>query len=176
MLFAWLQMPIIKPNLKVLTEPFLATKSKALPIYVLNGPNLNLLGQREPEIYGRTTLADIGKLAAKRAKERGLSIVFRQSNHEGRLIDWVHEASKKSAGLIINGGAYTHTSVALHDALRALDRPIIEVHLSNPYAREEFRRHSLISPLAKGVIVGFGANGYMLAVDAMAAFLERVDS
>jgi 3-dehydroquinate dehydratase-2 len=149
-----------------------AKKSKALPIYVLNGPNLNLLGLREPQIYGRTTLAEIGRMVAKQAKTHGLSVVFRQSNHEGDLIDWVQEARTKSAGLIINGGAYSHTSVALHDALRALDRPLVEVHLSNPFAREEFRHHSLISPLAKGVIVGFGAQSYVLAVDALAALIE----
>ena len=150
----------------------MATKPKALPIYVLNGPNLNLLGQREPEIYGRTTLAEIGKMTAKRAKERGLSTVFRQSNHEGELIDWIQEARTKAAGLIINGGAYTHTSVALHDALRALGRPVVEVHLSNPHAREKFRHRSHISPLATGVIVGFGAQSYLLAVDAMASLLQ----
>ncbi|MDE1938329.1 MAG: type II 3-dehydroquinate dehydratase, partial [Alphaproteobacteria bacterium] len=131
-----------------------------MPIYVLNGPNLNLLGQREPDIYGRTTLAKIGQMMAERAKTHGLSIVFRQSNHEGELIDWIQEARIKSAGMIINGGAYSHTSLALHDALRSLDRPLVEVHLSNPFAREEFRHHSRLSPVAKGVIVGFGAQSY----------------
>ncbi|HEY0283488.1 MAG TPA: type II 3-dehydroquinate dehydratase [Rhizomicrobium sp.] len=150
----------------------MAKKSKTLPIYVLSGPNLNLLGLREPEIYGRTTLAEIGRMVTKRAKSHGLSVVFHQSNHEGDLIDWVQEARTGSAGLIVNGGAYTHTSVALHDALRAVDRPVVEVHLSNPFAREEFRHHSLISPLAKGVIVGFGALSYVLAVDALAALIE----
>ena len=145
---------------------------KSLPIYVLNGPNLNLLGLREPQIYGRTTLAEIGKLAAKRAKSHGLSVVFRQSNDEGKLVDWIQEARTKSAGLIINGGAYSHTSLALHDALRALDKPVVEVHLSNPFAREEFRHHSRLSPVAKGVIVGFGAQSYVLAVDALASLLE----
>lgn len=145
---------------------------KPLPIYVLNGPNLNLLGLREPEIYGRTTLDEIGKLVAKQAKTRGLSVVFRQSNHEGELIDWIQEARTKSAGMILNGGAYSHTSLALHDALRALDKPLVEVHLSNPFAREEFRHHSYISALAKGVIVGFGAGSYVLAVDALASLLE----
>jgi 3-dehydroquinate dehydratase-2 len=149
-----------------------AKKSKALPIYVLNGPNLNLLGLREPEIYGRTTLAEIAKMVAKQAKTHGLAVVFRQSNHEGELIDWIQEARTKSAGLIINGGAYSHTSLALHDALRALDRPLVEVHLSNPFAREEFRHHSRISPVAKGVIVGFGAQSYVLAVDALACLIE----
>ena len=145
---------------------------KSLPIYVLNGPNLNLLGLREPEIYGRTTLAQIGRMAAKQAKTHGLSVVFRQSNHEGELIDWIQEARAKSAGLIINGGAYSHTSIALHDALRALDKQVVEVHLSNPFAREEFRHYSFISPLAKGVIVGFGAQSYVLAVDALASLIE----
>jgi 3-dehydroquinate dehydratase-2 len=149
-----------------------AKKSKALPIYVLNGPNLNLLGLREPEIYGRTTLVEIGRIVTKQAKLHGLSVVFRQSNQEGDLVDWIHEARTKSAGLIINGGAYSHTSVALHDALRAVDRPVVEVHLSNPFAREEFRHHSYISPLAKGVIVGFGAQSYVLAVDALACLIE----
>jgi 3-dehydroquinate dehydratase II len=149
-----------------------AKKSKTLPIYVLNGPNLNLLGLREPEIYGRTTLAEIGRMVAKHAKTHGLSVVFRQSNHEGELIDWIQEARAKAAGLIVNGGAYSHTSLALHDALRALDRPVVEVHLSNPFAREGFRHHSYISPLAKGVIVGFGAQSYVLAVDALALIIE----
>ena len=150
----------------------MAKKSKALPIYVLSGPNLNLLGLREPQIYGRTTLAEIAKMVAGRAKTHGLSVVFRQSNHEGELIDWIQEARTMSAGLIINGGAYSHTSLALHDALRALDRPVVEVHLSNPFAREEFRHHSRISPVAKGVIVGFGAQSYVLAVDALACLIE----
>jgi 3-dehydroquinate dehydratase-2 len=149
-----------------------AKNSKVLPIYVLSGPNLNLLGLREPQIYGRTTLAEIGKMVAKQAKTHGLSVVFRQSNHEGELIDWIQEARTMSAGLIINGGAYSHTSLALHDALRALDKPLVEVHLSNPFAREEFRHHSHISPVAKGVIVGFGAQSYVLAVDALACLIE----
>jgi len=143
------------------------------PIYVLNGPNLNLLGSREPEIYGRTTLADIGDMAAAEAKVRGFELVFRQSNHEGDLVEWIQEARLKAAGVIINGGAYTHTSVAIHDALRAVDVPVVEVHLSNTFAREEFRHHSLISPVAKGLIVGFGANSYVLAVDALASLIEE---
>jgi 3-dehydroquinate dehydratase II len=151
----------------------LAKKSRALPIYVLNGPNLNLLGLREPEIYGRTTLPEIGKMVASRAKAHGLTTVFRQSNHEGELVDWIQEARTKACGVIINGGAYSHTSLALHDALRAVDRPVVEVHLSNPFAREEFRHHSRISPVAHGVIVGFGAHSYVLAVDALASLVER---
>jgi 3-dehydroquinate dehydratase-2 len=139
-----------------------------LPVYVLNGPNLNLLGFREPEIYGRATLADIEKATAARAKQHGLKIVFRQSNHEGELIDWIHEARGKGSGVIINPGAYSHTSIALFDALKALDKPIIEVHLSNPHRREAFRHHSYVSEAAKGVICGFGSTGYLLAVEAMA--------
>lgn len=148
-------------------------QSRALAIYVLNGPNLNLLGQREPDIYGRTTLADIGDMAAARAKSRGFEVVFLQSNHEGELVEWIHEARTKAVGVIINGGAYTHTSVAIHDALRALACPVVEVHLSNTFAREEFRHRSLISPVAKGLIAGFGANSYVLAVDALASLIEE---
>jgi 3-dehydroquinate dehydratase-2 len=151
----------------------LPKNARAKAIYVLNGPNLNLLGTREPDIYGRTTLADIGKLAARQAKVHGLSVVFRQSNHEGELVEWIQEARSKAAGVIINAGAYTHTSVALHDALRALECPIIEVHLSNTFAREEFRHHSHISPVATGLILGFGANSYVLAIDAIASLIEE---
>ena len=132
-------------------------------ITILNGPNLNMLGQREPEIYGATTLADIEALCAAEAKARGLTLVFKQTNHEGELVDWVQQAAA-SAGLIINAGAYTHTSVALHDALKTLSIPIIEVHLSNIYQREPFRHHSYLSPVAKGVICGLGAKGYVLAM------------
>jgi 3-dehydroquinate dehydratase II len=150
----------------------LARKSKLLPVYVLNGPNLNLLGLREPEIYGRTTLADIEKLAEARAKTHGLTLVLRQSNHEGELVDWIQEARTASSGVVINAGAYTHTSVAIHDALRALDKPIVEVHLSNPQARETFRHTSYISLVADGVIAGFGAEGYVLAIAAIASLIE----
>ncbi|HUO99186.1 MAG TPA: type II 3-dehydroquinate dehydratase [Rhizomicrobium sp.] len=146
-------------------------KARALPVYVLNGPNLNLLGTREPDIYGRSTLADIGKKTAERAKCHGLSVVFRQSNHEGELVEWIQEARTKAAGVVINAGAYSHTSVALHDALRALDCPIVEVHLSNTFAREKFRHRSHISPVATGLIVGFGANSYILAIDAIASLI-----
>ena len=139
-----------------------------LPVYVLNGPNLNLLGTREPEIYGRATLADIEKATAARAKQHGLKIVFRQTNHEGVLVDWIHEALTKGCGVIINAGAYSHTSIALHDALKALDKPVIEVHLSNPKRREAFRHHSYVSEAAKGVIFGLGSTGYRLAIEAMA--------
>jgi 3-dehydroquinate dehydratase-2 len=149
-----------------------ARKSKPLPIYVLNGPNLNLLGQREPEIYGRATLADIGKMVAARAKTHGLGVTFRQSNHEGDLVGWIQDCRTKGCGLILNAGALTHTSVALLDACRALSHPIIEVHLSNPYAREPFRHRSFISAAATGVICGLGAKGYVIAVDALAELLK----
>jgi len=148
-------------------------KSKTLPIYVLNGPNLNLLGTREPEVYGTTTLPQIGKLVAARAKAHGLIVAFRQSNHEGELVDWIQECRTKGRGLILNAGALTHTSVALYDACRALSHPIIEVHLSNPYAREPFRHRSFISKAANGVICGLGATGYTVAVDALAALLKE---
>ena len=147
-------------------------KSKPLPIYVLNGPNLNLLGTREPEVYGRTTLAEIGKMVAARAKSHGLATEFRQSNHEGELVDWIQACRTKGCGLILNAGALTHTSVALYDACRALTHPIVEVHLSNPYAREPFRHRSYISAAANGVICGLGALGYVVAVDALAALLK----
>jgi 3-dehydroquinate dehydratase-2 len=146
--------------------------AKTQAIYVLNGPNLNLLGAREPEIYGRTTLAEIGKLVAARAKAHGLTSDFRHSNHEGELVDWLQEARTKAAGVILNAAGLTHTSVALLDACRMLDRPLIEVHLSNPFAREDFRAHSFISPAATGVICGLKANGYLLAVDALAALIK----
>ena len=141
---------------------------------VLNGPNLNMLGQREPEIYGRDTLADIEKSCRKKAKELGLEIDFRQSNQEGELVSWIQEAAKGHAGILINAGAYTHTSVALLDALLAAGRPVIEVHLSNIFRREDFRHHSYISRAAQGVICGLGPQGYLLALDAMAK-LARPD-
>ncbi|MBV9331720.1 MAG: type II 3-dehydroquinate dehydratase [Alphaproteobacteria bacterium] len=147
-----------------------------LPIYVLNGPTLNLLGQREPEVYGRTTLAEIGKSVAARARDHGLSVVFRQSNHEGDLIDWIIEARSKGSGVILNAGAFTHTSIAIYDALRAFGKPIIEVHLSNPHARERFRQRSFVSLVADGVIVGLREQGYLLATDAMARLVEGARS
>ncbi len=142
------------------------------PIYILNGPNLNLLGQREPGIYGHETLADLEKNCAAKAKAVGISADFRQSNTEGELIGWIHEAQNKASGIIINAGAYTHTSVAIHDALRAVAMPTIEVHLSNVYKRETFRHHSFISPVAHGVICGFGAQSYELAIDGMIKILK----
>lgn len=141
----------------------------AKPIFVLNGPNLNLLGSREPEIYGSTTLADIEAQVRARAAQGALTVDFRQSNHEGDLVDWLQEARTKAAGVILNAGAYTHTSVALHDALKALEIPVIEVHISNPYRREPFRHTSYISPAVTGTICGVGAQGYALAVEALAA-------
>ncbi|HYD14033.1 MAG TPA: type II 3-dehydroquinate dehydratase [Allosphingosinicella sp.] len=142
----------------------------ALPlVYVLNGPNLNLLGMREPEIYGTDTLDDIAGRLEDKAKGLGLEIDMRQSNHEGHLIDWLHEAQARSAkAVILNPGGFSHTSVALHDAVKAIDVPVIEVHLSNPQARESFRRRSFIAPAAKGTIAGFGPLGYELALDAAA--------
>ena len=142
-------------------------------ILILNGPNLNLLGLREPEIYGRTTLGEIRDLCAGWAKPLGLAVDFRQTNAEGTLIDWIQEARGAFAGLILNAGAYTHTSVALYDALKAIAKPAVEVHLSNPFAREPFRHHSYVSPAAIGLICGFGAEGYRLALEALAAHLLK---
>ena len=138
-------------------------------IYVLNGPNLNLLGLREPEIYGTETLDDIGERLEERAKALGVSIDMRQSNHEGHLIDWLHEANARGAkAALLNAGGFTHTSVALHDAIKSIPLPVIEVHLSNPHGRESFRHRSLVGRAAKGSIAGFGALGYELALDAAA--------
>jgi 3-dehydroquinate dehydratase-2 len=141
----------------------------AQDVFILNGPNLNLLGQREPAVYGATTLADIEASCRERAKRLGLGTVeFRQSNHEGMLVDWIQEAAARSAAVVINPGAYTHTSIALHDAIRGTGVRVVEVHLSNVHAREAFRHHSYVSPVASGVIVGFGPQGYLLALDAIA--------
>jgi 3-dehydroquinate dehydratase-2 len=138
-------------------------------IYVLNGPNLNLLGFREPEIYGTETLDDIGERLEERANALGVAIDMRQSNHEGHLIDWLHEANAKGAkAVLLNAGGFTHTSVALHDAIKSIQVPVIEVHLSNPHARESFRHRSLVGRAAKGSIAGFGGLGYELALDAAA--------
>lgn len=138
-------------------------------IYVLNGPNLTLLGTREPEIYGADTLDEIAGQLEDRARELGVEVEIRQSNHEGHLIDWLHEAQAEGAkAVILNAAGFTHSSVALHDAVKAISTPVIEVHLSNPQARESFRRRSLIAPAARGTIAGFGALSYLLALDAAA--------
>ena len=142
-------------------------------VFILNGPNLNLLGTREPAVYGAATLADVEQLSAAACAQHGLALSFRQTNHEGQLVDWIHEAGRlhaqgELAGLIINAGAYTHTSVALHDAIKGTGIACIELHISNVFAREAFRHHSYISPVAKAVICGFGVQGYPLAVVALA--------
>lgn len=139
-------------------------------IYVLNGPNLNLLGTREPEIYGSDTLDDIAGRLEDRATQLGLSVDVRQSNHEGHLIDWMHEAQARGAkAVLLNAGAFTHTSLALYDCIRSIATPVIEVHLSNPHAREEYRHHSYVGMAAKGTICGFGALSYLLALEAAAS-------
>jgi len=137
-------------------------------IFVLNGPNLNLLGTREPRVYGTQTLAEINANLERRARALKLELDLRQSNHEGELVDWLNEALAKASAVIINAGGYAHTSIAIRDAVAALPIPVIEVHLSNVYAREHFRRQSMIAQVAKGSIVGFGALGYLLALDAAA--------
>src|SRR3954454_23387520 len=137
-------------------------------VFVLNGPNLNLLGTREPRIYGTQTLADIGEMLEQRAKALKLRLDIRQSNHEGALVDWLHEALAKASAVIINAGGYAHSSVAIRDAVSALAIPVIEVHLTNIYAREGFRRTSMVGQVARGSIVGLGALGYVLALDAAA--------
>lgn len=138
-------------------------------VYVLNGPNLNLLGLREPEIYGHDTLDDIAGLLEDRAQALGVTIDMRQSNHEGHLIDWLHEAQSKGAkAVLLNAGALTHTSLGLYDAIRSITVPVIEVHLSNPHAREAFRQKSYVGMAAKGSVAGFGAKGYLLALEAAA--------
>ena len=142
-------------------------------IFILNGPNLNLLGTREPDVYGATTLGDIETACRTVAARHKLDVDFRQSNSEGELVDWIQEAGRSAAGLILNAGAYTHTSVALLDALKAADIPIMEVHLSNIFAREPFRHHSYVSPAATGVICGLGAVGYELAIDAIGSIVAK---
>ena len=141
-------------------------------ILVLNGPNLNILGAREPDVYGHETMAEIEAACAKRASALGLTVEFRQSNNEGELVDWIQGARNGYAGLIVNAGAYTHTSVALLDALLACDVPVIEVHLSNIFQREDFRHHSYVSKAARGLICGFGGFGYEMALEAAARMLE----
>ena len=144
----------------------------AKPILVLNGPNLNLLGLRQPEIYGRETLADVETELSKLAAELGVAVDCRQSNHEGQLVDWIHEARTKASGILINPGAYSHTSIAILDALNAFDGPVLEVHISNIHKREAFRHHSYVSSRAEGVIAGFGTEGYLLALRRMAGLVS----
>lgn len=141
-------------------------------IYVLSGPNLNLLGSREPEIYGETTLDDIHISLTEKAEKAGASLFCAQSNNEGDLVNWIQQAGPKANGLIINAAAFTHTSIAIADALRTITIPVIEVHLSNIYQRESYRHHSYISPLAKGVICGFGAQSYHLALEVLLSSAE----
>ncbi|MGK2739987.1 type II 3-dehydroquinate dehydratase [Tepidicaulis sp. LMO-SS28] len=147
--------------------------AKVGPIYVLNGPNLNLLGKREPHIYGTEGLAGIEKRVKERAKALGHKIEFRQTNSEGELITWIQEAGAKGAGLIINPAAYSHTSIGLHDAIAAIDVPVVEVHISNIHKREAFRHHSYVSSVALGVICGLGPIGYELALEALAEALKK---
>jgi 3-dehydroquinate dehydratase-2 len=142
----------------------------AKTVYVLNGPNLNLLGTREPEKYGRATLKDVETLCRKTAERHGLVAECRQSNREGELIDWIHEArAKKAAGIVINAGGYSHSSVSIHDALLAAKVPVIEVHITNIFARETFRHHSLVAAAARATLCGFGVEGYALAITGLAA-------
>lgn len=141
-------------------------------ILVLNGPNLSLLGQREPAVYGHTTLADVEAMCRAAGSERGAEVECRQSNHEGVLIDWIHDAGQRHRagqllGVVFNAGAYTHTSVALHDAIKGAGVPVVEVHISNVHAREPFRHHSFLSPAAAGIVVGFGVDGYVLAIEGL---------
>ncbi len=142
-------------------------------IYVLNGPNLNLLGKRQPDIYGHETLADVERDCVVLADQRGLSLRFHQSNAEHRIIDWIHEAREEAAGIVINPGAFTHTSVAILDALNTFERPVIEVHISNVHKRETFRHHSYVSLRADGIIVGCGTQGYQLAILRLASLITK---
>jgi len=137
------------------------------PVFVLNGPNLNMLGLREPAVYGSATLKDIEASCRAHAAQLGLAVDFRQSNVEGELVSWIHEAREKASGIAINAGAYTHTSIALHDALKAADLPAVELHLSNVHKRETFRHTSFIAPAVNGVICGFGPDSYLLAISAL---------
>lgn len=145
----------------------------AKPIFVLNGPNLNLLGSREPEVYGKETLEDLRARCEKKAASLGLTVEFRQSNHEGELVAWIQEARTDAAGLIVNAGALTHTSIAMLDALLACTIPAVEVHLSNIFAREPFRHHSYLSRAVKGVICGLGPQGYEFAIEALASAIQK---
>lgn len=153
-----------------------SSKSNLLPIYIINGPNLNLLGTREPEIYGRATLGEIEKLCAERGRSHGFATVFLQSNKEGELVEFLQEARTGSSAVLLNAAAYTHTSVAILDALQTLKQPVIEVHLSNPARREEFRHLSYVAKAATGIVAGLGVNSYLLAIDAVAALLGGTPS
>lgn len=144
----------------------------AKPVYILNGPNLNLLGQRQPEVYGRDTLEDVAEACGALADDLGLTVKCLQSNHEGVLVDWIHEARGNASGIIINPGAYSHTSVAILDALMAFDGPVMEVHISNIHKREAFRHHSYVSARADGVIAGCGTEGYLFALRRMGSVLK----
>jgi 3-dehydroquinate dehydratase II len=146
--------------------------SATKPVFILNGPNLNLLGIREPDVYGRETLPALEVRCRARATELGFGIVFKQSNLEGEIVSWIQEARQDGSGIIINAAAYTHTSIAIHDALRSSDLPVIEVHISNIYKRESFRHHSFVSPVAQGVICGFGGLGYEFALLAMRQIID----
>jgi len=141
-------------------------------VLIINGPNLNMLGKRQPEVYGHETLADIEAACIRHASLAGLEVEFRQSNHEGDLVDWIQGARGRCAGVIVNAGAYTHTSIAILDALLAAEVPCVEVHLSNIHQREDFRHHSFVSKAAKGMICGFGSHGYILALDALARLIR----
>jgi 3-dehydroquinate dehydratase II len=141
------------------------------PVFIINGPNLNLLGVREPHIYGTATLADLEARCHQTAASLGLAVDCRQSNHEGEIIDWLHQARTGASAVILNAGAFTHTSVAIHDALKALECPVIEVHLSNPVAREAFRHTSYVAPVARAVVMGFGMDGYDFALQGLARLL-----
>lgn len=141
-------------------------------LLLLNGPNLNMLGTRQPEVYGSTTLADVEAMCRSHAEARGATLTARHSNHEGALIDALHRARGQEDGVVFNAGAFTHTSVALHDAILACELPVVEVHLSNVHAREDFRHHSMIARVCIGQITGFGAHSYLLAIDALLAHLE----
>lgn len=143
-------------------------------ILILNGPNLNLLGTRQPEVYGRTTLVDVEEMCRTYAQAIDVTVAFDQSNHEGDLVDALHAAKGVHSGVILNAGAYTHTSIAIMDAIQSVELPVIELHLSNIHARETFRHHSYISPVAIGLICGFGARGYTLAMDALVSHLEKL--
>lgn len=151
----------------------MAQKPETLSVGVLHGPNLNLLGQREPALYGRDDLETINRGIAQRASELGVEIAFFQSNVEGELVDWIQQIGGRCDGLLVNAAAYTHTSVALRDALSAVDVPFVEVHLTNVFAREPFRHHSFLSDIAVGLVVGFGADSYLLALDGIVAYLRR---